>query len=275
MTFPKIYVTLIHNHVDSRLQAVRPEVNKVVKSLRGRFTTEFAEIAWQPSSLPTNAFREWFAQALLLRYETLFPLYVARAADRRSLRNTLLLVSKLFVHALRAFGRELSLATEYFLSEKHVRAWQKSVYNEEAFCLVLEDDVRSVSNSDFQPVWDFLAAVPSQERVGIFLSIPFRVRGSGVRFDEGSRCDFGHSVSPAVANSSAAYVLSPALAKDMSIAVIDRPWLRFLPADLMINEVFRIIQGQTALTVYHVDRELFQNGSLTGATPSLLKHSYK
>ena len=164
------------------------------------------------------------------------------------------------------------MAQEAFLTEKHVRAWQYALDGEADFEFVYEDDLRV---SDWALLANAVGAIlsaSSEECLAWFLSVPLSVRGSGVQFHQDVDVPFACNVTPPVCNSTAAYVLSRPLAEALLVQVFDKPLLRLLPPDLMMNELFRLVALDKELVVRHCEPELIRNTSLTGETESLLGH---
>ena len=164
-------------------------------------------------------------------------------------------------------------AIEVVHSDQHVRAWTTFLQSDAEFLISFEDDAIFKEDSS-QRIFDLInLLLKSKGSVPIFIDLAGGVKLNDLKIGKlESKHDANFRYySKAVTNTACVYLMNRSLIKNFHSILAQRPWLRLLQVDFMMNKLFIIMEEMEITTeCMHAEPSVFGHGSATGEYASSL-----
>jgi hypothetical protein len=266
-----VCVALIHNNDLLRNAYIRPQIEKLQAGLAQYVVVKTVEASFQPQVKPhsaTMAFvrdviyrqadREWH------RYRLLSPRILLRdIAD--FLKASF---SKYLVHRNGICARwKTRSAIETMVTEKHVRAWGHFLDTDTDFLICFEDDAVFKDDS-VQRFNDLLVELSrNNSETPVYVDLAGGCTLAELRIDklETARNAHFRYYSKPVTNTACAYLMNRRLVAVFYELITQKPWLRLIGIDWMINALFMwMVRNGLECVCMHADPSIFMHGTATG-----------
>lgn len=271
----RISVILIHNFDAARNQSALSQL-ELLRNISGK--TEILStltIGWQPPLLPVD-----FSTFVLKELQTLIHLirwykYLGIGnSPSKGLSPVFGSVARLLLSPISFKSEARRRAVEIELSLKHVRAWESFLETDAEWLLVVEDDIVLVEkpNSAFIRLERLVEDVDSVTPCFFSVSSPYSVLELNAAALVSSIEDQVTEFTRPISNTTAGYVVSRRAAELFVVEFRRSYSLRFLNADLMINEIFiRLSKLSQNFKALHFNPEIFKNGTMSGHMESSIR----
>jgi hypothetical protein len=164
-------------------------------------------------------------------------------------------------------------AIEVVHSDQHVRAWTTFLQSDAEFLIVFEDDAIFKKNST-QRVYDLINKLSESKEYGpLYVDLAGGCKLDNLRIDKLEKnrdANFRYYTKP-VTNTACVYIINRSLAINFHRILAQKPILRLLQIDFLINSLFVFLDKEKlVITSMHADPVIFDHGSSTGDYESLL-----
>lgn len=266
-----IKLALIHKNDKSRNSYIRPMQSKLIKDCPS-IKSPVIEMHFngeKPHNLLMASMRS-FMNFILMRewsyYRLIKPKFLLIVIINFIIKNTY----KCLVKAEQF--KKLS-AIEVVHCDQHTRAWEAFIQSKAQFLIVFEDDVifKEDSSQRISDLIDFFAT--HNMNTPIYIDLAGGCKLSDIQIDKleiKHDANFRHYSKP-VTNTACAYLLNRELAIIFHSILAQRPLLRFLQIDFLMNKLFIIMENEGLKTIcMHADPTIFKHGSASGEYKSSL-----
>ena len=268
---PTINISLIHNHDAARLSLIRPAIYCLQQYLGGEAHCKILESSFQPELKP----HPW---ALALKRDVIYAQLgyawsFYRGYGHTPVRSTLGFLKRFFGKYVFNYQESRnrwfrSSAIEVFVSAKHVRMWEAFLESDAELLICFEDDAlfNDESHQQFLQHISRLLDNPSEN----YVYVDF---GGGCTLEQLKidrlQLDFQGGVrryKRGVTNTACSYLLNRNLAAEFLQVLLNRPQLRLVGIDWMMNALFmEIRRSGGSVECWHCDPPAVQHGSAVGS----------
>jgi GR25 family glycosyltransferase involved in LPS biosynthesis len=165
-------------------------------------------------------------------------------------------------------------AIEVVHSDEHVRAWTTFIQSDAEFLICFEDDAVFKMDSS-QRVFDLIHQLSESVGSGpIYIDLAGGVLLDDLKIDKlesNHDASFRYYSKP-VTNTACVYLMNRSLILLFHSILAQRPWLRLIQVDFMMNKLFMILEElEIEVKCMHAEPTIFKHGSATGEYSSTLE----
>lgn len=267
-----VCLALIHNNDARRTPIIRESVAALASKLAETRRVESVEISYQ------GVF-ELHAEGAAFRREVRYRILEYRWQKYRLLKPSLCRHLRRGMKDLLkkyVFARDASLerwrrdcAVETIVADKHVRAWDRFLESECDVLLCFEDDAvfRRTSFDDAAEALSLFETLMAKNE-HVYADLAGGVAVSALRLDRlrVTNDSFATHYAKMVTNTACAYALSRGLAADFRSILTDKPGLRLVAVDWMLNRLLMELERAGIRgACFHTEPPIVDHGSFTGA----------
>ena len=268
-----IALALIHNNNEERNARIRPSLSKLtaecefISSLVIDISYQSAvyphsnRMAFTKDAMYKNLSRKW--RRYRLDSTTWLPRDILRFT-KKSIRRYIFDKKK-----DRETWKKLS-PIEVAVTDKHIRAWSAFLDTDADYLLCFEDD--AVFKQDSIPrLADLNDILDQHKNDRIYIDLAGGCSQAALKI---SKLEINHDgvfrhYSKPATNSACVYLMSRSVVQQFNGILAQKPWLRLMAVDLMMNQLFTIMEHYGIKTkCMHADPTIFNHGSTTGECTS-------
>lgn len=265
----KIALGLIHNNNNIKNDYLRSKLIELSKSLEIYGEVRYFEAGFQPEvtnqSKTVEIYRDivnWALNRKWLRYRMIKPLFLAKDIIFLTYHFTIkYIISKVLLVKWRK-----SSTIEMMSTDKHIRIWNAcNEYNAD-FVFCFEDDTIFKDDS-IERILEFInIACQIKEPLYVDLAGGLKIVDLKLeKLDVKTLNNIGHTYSRPVTNTTCCYFINSEQLQLFTKNILNKPFLRYLAIDFMINYLFIIQLNQGILAkCIHADPTIFHHGSFSG-----------
>lgn len=264
----KAAITLIHNNDLLRVSNSELVIRKIIDNLEtNKINCCYTKISFQPEVL--------FCTKLTAIARTYMYLYLEyKWSEYRGMEKWKIFLRIVFDAFRYSYGLifrnfdsylQKKSAIEISLTSKHIKAWENFIETDADFLIVCEDDIIIKKDSTMR--------ISELINRSVKLSQPFYFDlAGGLQLDAlrveklihqkiNNRIVFNHPVT----NTTCCYTINREFVKIALKFIVERPYLRYIGADWLINSLF-ILARRNRLDIYceHFDPTILSHGTFTG-----------
>ena len=270
MNFPKskISIILIHNNDQLRIFNSCSTITKIINALESfNFKCNFKTISFQPVILSSSKIVSTFRLYIYLYLDIIWSKY------RKLFKypNFFKIVYYLFKSIIKSlipsknssWKRKSSI--EVYLTAKHIRAWEDFVDSDSDFLLVCEDDIGHTEHS-LSKMCNLMNEIYSfKEPLYIDIAGGLPIEALKVKNLISEVINDKIIFSRPVTNTACCYLINKSFIKIALTLIIERPYLRYIGADWLINYLF-IEMCNKGVSVYceHYFPPILSHGTFMG-----------
>lgn len=264
----KVFLALVHNHNKERLEYIIPKLHGLKEWLVNRqFDTLFICVAYQSvitrHGRSISFFRDVIYQIIgfkWARYCSLKPSFLL------SIAFLLRLVLRGGRYSLHGAWRRSS-AIEVAVTDKHIRAWSFFLDSDADYLILFEDD--AIFNEDSKLRLNNLLDKLRQEELtqNLYVDLAGGCNLDSLKVDQllSSRDESFRYYKKPVTNTACAYLINKSLANHFHRVLTQKPWLRLIGVDWMMNTLFiNLAREGIDCICMHAEPTIFKHGSTTG-----------
>lgn len=263
-------LAIVHNRNAARNASLLPRIAELADSL-GREGPVLQFEAWAQPDVQPHAFPVALARdALLAQLQRDWARYRLHEvpARWRALRNVVKGARRAYLPIQEETRRAMrSMAIEAMVTDKHIRLWQRFLDSDMPSLIVFEDDAVFGEHSiqEIVRLRERLSQEPAARPVYIDLAGGCDPRELAVdRLLIGQDRRFRRYRRP-VTNTACVYLVNRSMAQLFVTHLLQRPWLRLISIDWLMNKLFMLIHpDDDSVLCLHADPPIFGHGSTTG-----------
>lgn len=274
MNINNTLLALIHNNNDQRNTYIRPKLAKLIEDC-SQIKGPVIEVYFH-GEIPHGTLMTFMREALKRKYDREWSRYrlikpVFLPWDVASFVKSTI-VKYLFNHTNLQKLMKLS-AIEVVHSDEHVRAWTTFLQSDAEFLICFEDDAVFKEDSS-QRIFDLINLLSGSKGRGptyIDLAGGCKLDDLGVgKLELNHDANFRHYSKP-ITNTACVYLMNRSLITSLHSILAQRPWIRLIQIDHMLNKLFMIMEEELKVTCMHTEPSVFNHGSVTGEYASGLE----
>jgi hypothetical protein len=266
-----LYVALIHNNNQARNIYLQPQIDNLIKYFDSHVRDSSIEISFQPELAPHSLIMAFMRDCLFMRLGHNWRKY-RQIKPRFFLIEAVVFCKYIFLKYFiqskdtkRTWGKHSFV--EMALTDKHIRSWTRFLESGSDFMIVLEDDVVFKGDSLSRLNSLLNTKVEKYKNKPCYVDLAGGMELQVLMIDslEDYRdTDYRYYKKP-VTNTTCAYLISRELAIIFYKTLINKPWLRFIAIDWLLNALFILNEDQMSGGIFmHSDPTIFKHGSITG-----------
>jgi hypothetical protein len=268
----ELQITLIHNFSRNRTESALNEIGKFRSNLKFVGLPGTTTIGWQPPINPVSYLALIRKELETFKYLRRWNKYLGRSVSLFDRSNPILVGMTRALGILRNVQeKRYKCAIEIELSLKHARAWEAFLELDAGWLMILEDDIILASDAS-NSVTTFENLLGNNARESAFfisISNPYSIEQLKIEKLVRSGHERFIELKKPCTNTTAGYVISRKAAEVLAISFRRDQALRYLSADLMLNEIFARNEFlPNRFASWHVVPQIFENGTIEGKIKS-------
>jgi hypothetical protein len=263
---------LIHNNDNERIANSTKLINSLMSELNSfNLNCIFRSVSFQPEILNCSKLISNIRLFIYFYLEITWSKY-RKLGNKFSLwwnfYNFITIYNKLVL-----FNRNLSWqkksAIEIYLTAKHIRSWEFFVESDSNLLIICEDDVvlKELSTKRF---CDLINRIESFDQP-LYIDIAGGLSIDSLRVNNLILNSTIEKIifSKPVTNTTCCYLVNKSFIRLALKVIIDRPYLRYIGADWLINTIFIILaRDNTEIYCEHYNPPILSHGTFTGSYKS-------
>lgn len=267
----KLCLGLIHNKNALRYRNIRPALNKLKDKLRSTFDVEIFEVYQQPEIISHSIKLIIFRKYLFWRIDRDWTQY-RMLRQRNIVLDFLVLIQRLILSLFNNTKEGRRSAIDTYITDKHIRIWNKFLEKKGDFLICFEDDAEfnSTSISKFK---NLLQEIKQNKNNPLYIDLAGGCSPEELRFErlELRKDENKKQYKKPVTNTGCCYMVNRTMADILFLNLQKYPWLRMLTFDWLLNKIFILTESKYNYLCYHADPHIVNHASVTGRYVSWLK----
>jgi hypothetical protein len=270
-----VFLALVHNNNQVRNNYLFPKISELLNGIANNFQVSKSECSFQsaiePHGFMMALLRELCYQYLGFKWKKYRQL---RASLLREIIPLINILVKYLLNQNKLISWRRTSAIEMNLTDKHIRAWGKFVDTDASYLIVFEDDVMFKDDSieKLNNLLKTLSGNNLNKACYVDLAGGYQIADLLVDSLEESRNRLYRRFRKPITNTTCAYLINRQLAAIFLEILTQKPWLRLIGADWLINTLFIEMERRGInADCLHFEPTIFKHGTTSGDYPSSIR----